>query len=199
MVNSSSVNFKVTGFDLLQKVLSYFAHMACSCAVDLVVFVVIEIYATGVTMSTGKNLVKFVILGEPASKANMRQLVKFGNRPAIIKSKKALNYVSAFSLQCPQMVPPIEKDIAVWMRIYYSSRRPDLDEAVVLDAMQSVVRNVKDPKTKKIIERIVVRNNVYKNDRQVKEKHIFWGLDKENPRVEIAIREWDEEAAAAAW
>jgi hypothetical protein len=30
---------------------------------------------------------------------------------------------------------------------------------------------------------------VYKNDRQVKEKHIYWGgVDKENPRAEISVR-----------
>jgi hypothetical protein len=27
----------------------------------------------------------------------------------------------------------------------------------------------------------------YANDRQVKEKHIYWGLDKENPRCEIRV------------
>jgi hypothetical protein len=27
----------------------------------------------------------------------------------------------------------------------------------------------------------------YENDRQVKEKHIYWGLDKENPRCEIKV------------
>jgi hypothetical protein len=25
------------------------------------------------------------------------------------------------------------------------------------------------------------------NDRQVKEKHIYWGLDKANPRAEITV------------
>ena len=29
----------------------------------------------------------------------------------------------------------------------------------------------------------------YENDRQVKEKHIYWGLDKENPRTQIKISE----------
>lgn len=52
------------------------------------------------------------------------------------------------------------------MTIFYKSRRPDLDESVVLDAMQ---------------------DHIYKNDRQVKEKHIFWGLDVLNPRSEILV------------
>jgi hypothetical protein len=28
---------------------------------------------------------------------------------------------------------------------------------------------------------------VYTNDRQVKEKHIYWDLDRENPRAEIIV------------
>jgi Holliday junction resolvase RusA-like endonuclease len=30
---------------------------------------------------------------------------------------------------------------------------------------------------------------VYENDRQVKEKHVFHGLDKDNPRAEIRVWE----------
>jgi hypothetical protein len=30
---------------------------------------------------------------------------------------------------------------------------------------------------------------LFNNDRQVKEKHIYWGgVDKENPRAEISVR-----------
>ena len=86
--------------------------------------------------------------------------------PRFIKSAKALSFYKAFQLQCPRLDPLLEEDLSVTMTIYYSSRRPDLDESVVLDAMQ---------------------NFIYKNDRQVKEKHIYWGLDKTTPRVEIEI------------
>ena len=88
--------------------------------------------------------------------------------PRFIKSAKALSFVQAFQLQCPKVDPLLEEDLSVTMTIYYTSRRRDLDESVVLDAMQ---------------------NFIYKNDRQVKEKHIFWGLDKTNPRVEVEINE----------
>jgi Holliday junction resolvase RusA-like endonuclease len=110
--------------------------------------------------------IKFVVLGEPASKANSRRLVRFGNRPAFIKSQKARDYVDAFKLQCPKLSELIQEDVTVNITIYYSSRRPDLDESVILDAMQDLI---------------------YVNDRQVKEKHIYWGLDKENPRAEIEV------------
>jgi len=52
------------------------------------------------------------------------------------------------------------------MKIYYKTRRPDLDESLILDLLEGFV---------------------YQNDRQVKLKHIVWGLDKENPRTEIVI------------
>jgi Holliday junction resolvase RusA-like endonuclease len=115
---------------------------------------------------------QFVVYGEPASKANSRRLVSFkrkggaGTRPALIKSQKALDYNDAFRLQCPKLSPLMEGDVSVTITIYYASRRPDLDESVILDAMQGLV---------------------YLNDRQVKEKHIFWGLDKERPRAEIIV------------
>lgn len=110
--------------------------------------------------------IRFTVLGEPASKANSRRLVRFGNRPAFIKSAKAISYTQAFQLQCPKLSPPIEDDVAVWLRIWYASRRPDLDESVILDAMQGLV---------------------IKNDRQVRERHVFWGLDRNTPRSEIVV------------
>jgi Holliday junction resolvase RusA-like endonuclease len=114
-----------------------------------------------------KSEVSFTVLGEPASKANSRKLVRFGNRPGFIKSQKARDYVDTFKLQCPKLDPLMEGDLSVSMTIYYASRRPDLDESVILDAMQDLI---------------------YVNDRQVKEKHIYWGLDKNNPRSEITVK-----------
>lgn len=108
----------------------------------------------------------FVVLGEPASKANSRQLVRLNGRPAFIKSRKARDYVNAFQLQCPKRSVLMQGDLSVSIKIYYASRRPDLDESVILDAMQGLV---------------------YENDRQVKEKHVYHGLDKDNPRAEIKV------------
>ena len=69
-------------------------------------------------------------------------------------------------MQCPRLDPLLEGDLKIDMTIYYATRRPDLDESVVLDAMQDLI---------------------YRNDRQSKEQHICWGLDRDNPRVEIEI------------
>jgi len=108
----------------------------------------------------------FTVLGEPASKANSRKIVMFGKRPAIIKSQKARKYLEAFEMQCEALSEPFEGDVGVDITIFYASRRPDLDESVILDAMEK---------------------KIYKNDRQVKEKKIRWGLDKENPRAIIKV------------
>ena len=113
--------------------------------------------------------IKVVIKGEPCSKANSRRLVKSKTgRPLFIKSQKALNYVKSFAEQCPRLDDIFTDDVAVDITIFYASRRPDLDESLILDCLQGLV---------------------YKNDRQVKEKHIFWGgVDKEDPRAEIRVR-----------
>lgn len=116
-------------------------------------------------MSTD-NEITFVIKGNPASKANSRKLVTIRGRPAFIKSKAALDYAGAFALQCPKLKELLDGPLAVRIKIYYSSRRPDLDESVILDGMQG---------------------KIYVNDRQVKEKHIFWGLDPQDPRAEISV------------
>jgi Holliday junction resolvase RusA-like endonuclease len=117
-------------------------------------------------MSTNVELIKFEVFGEPASKANSRKLVHLNGKPAFIKSTKARNYLKDFQWQCPKLSPLLTGDLAVYIRIHYASRRPDLDESVILDAMQGLI---------------------YENDRQVKEKHVFHALDKENPRSLIVV------------
>ena len=110
--------------------------------------------------------VSLIIFGEPASKANSRRVVRFGGMSRLIKSAKALSYSDAFKQQAVPIDPLLEGDLVVTMHIYYASRRPDLDESLILDLLQGVV---------------------YANDRQVKEKHIFWHLDKVNPRTLITV------------
>jgi Holliday junction resolvase RusA-like endonuclease len=120
-------------------------------------------------MQAESVIIKFVVYGEPASKANSRRLVHFRRRPMFIKSQKALDYSGAFKLQAANVCKNMFlKDVVVSIKIYYQSRRPDLDESLILDLMQGIV---------------------YKNDRQVKEKHVYWGLDKECPRTEISVQE----------
>ena len=118
-------------------------------------------------MSNDESVHSFTIQGAPASKSNSRRLVTIKGRPAFIKSKKALNYAKDFAMQCPVLNPMMEGYLEVEMTVYYATRRPDLDESVILDCMQ---------------------NKIYKNDRQVKSKIVRWGLSRSNPRTEIEVR-----------
>jgi|TARA_A100001015_G_C15008678_1_gene721979 Holliday junction resolvase RusA-like endonuclease len=112
------------------------------------------------------NEFRTTIFGEPASKANSRRLVTIGGRARFIKSQKAIDYVAAFKRQCPRLDELLEGDVRVTMRIFYRTRRPDLDESVILDCLEG---------------------HAYQNDRQVKEKHIFHDIDKDKPRAEIKV------------
>ena len=107
-----------------------------------------------------------IIFGEPASKANSRRVVRFGGMSRLIKSKKALSYSDVFKQQCKPLATLMTGDLRVTLHIYYASRRPDLDESLILDLMQGLI---------------------YENDRQVKERHTYWGLDPASPRAEIIV------------
>ena len=114
-----------------------------------------------------------IIFGEPASKANSRRVVRYGGMSRLIKSAKALSYSDAFKQQCGKLPTLMTGDLRVTLHIFYASRRPDLDESLILDLMQGLI---------------------YENDRQVKERHCYWGLDPENPRAEIIIEKIAEVA-----
>jgi len=118
------------------------------------------------------SLCCLTIVGEPASKANSRRLVKIKDRFAFIKSKKALNYSKDFDKQCPVRDELYEEDLAIAMKIYYKSKRPDLDESLILDLLQK---------------------RIYKNDRSVKLKYVEWGLDRQYPRILVVIGPVDKQ------
>lgn len=125
--------------------------------------------------------IQFVILGEPASKANSRQIVNFGRRAAVIKSKKARDYVHDALSQIPASARQrLSGPVRVTMRIWYASQRPDLDESVILDVLQ-------DRWTTVAGQRVLVQAGVYRNDRQVRSKRVDHGIDRRNPRAEIAV------------
>jgi len=119
-----------------------------------------------------KDIIGVTIMGEPASKANSRRMVLIGGKPRFIKSKKALKYSRDFELQCPVLDELMEGDLAVAMKIYYRTRRPDLDESLILDLLQ---------------------DKLYKNDRSIKLKYVLHGLDKENPRTVLLVGPVDKQ------
>lgn len=125
------------------------------------------------------------IYGEPASKGNQRKLVTFGGtwatiggrrtrvggRPASIKSDKARAYANSVARQVPVLEPLLGGRLCLIATIYYATERPDLDESVILDALEK---------------------RIYKNDRQVREKHIYHRIDRRNPRVVVWVEEMTE-------
>lgn len=136
--------------------------------------------------------IAIVLFGEPASKSNSREIVSVNKRapdgtlkrvPRSIKSDAARQ----FELDAIRQIPAacrlmLTCDVRVTMRLYYRTRRPDLDETVVLDVLQA--RYQRDKHTGQCH---LVQRGVYVNDRQVREKHVYWGLDPANPRAEILI------------
>lgn len=136
-----------------------------------------------------------MILGEPASKANSREIVtiggkwqmvggkrvRVGGRPSSIKSDKARDYERDALMQIPAHAKVMfSVPVRVTMRIFYATERPDLDESVVLDVLQAKFEGTGK-------ERRCVRRGVYLNDRLVREKHVFHGIDRANPRAEIVV------------
>lgn len=110
------------------------------------------------------------IMGQPYSKANSRQQVFRKGKLISIKSKNALRYVEDFHKQCPYLDPMFEEDVSIEIDIYYASRRPDLDESLILDCLQG---------------------KVIKNDRQIRRKFVRGFVDRDRPRAEIRIEPLD--------
>lgn len=108
------------------------------------------------------------ILGQPVSKSNRSQIVKIGGRYSLIKSKEARAYVKAVAAQVPVLRPLLAGRLALHLRVYYASERPDLDESLIMDALQG---------------------RIYKNDRQIREKHVTHAIDRDNPRAVILVEE----------
>ncbi|MBC8729416.1 RusA family crossover junction endodeoxyribonuclease [Paraburkholderia sp. UCT2] len=140
------------------------------------------------------NAIAFTILGEPAGKANSREIVsrryrddanRIRSRPMSIKSDKA----RAYERYALRQIPPLCRvqltgPVRVTLRIFYASERPDLDESVILDVLQNRYARVK---ANGASVRELVQAGVYRNDRQVREKHVYHGIDRTNPRTEVVV------------
>jgi len=127
-------------------------------------------------------VIAFIIIGEPASKANSRKVIEIAGVSRLAKSAKAL----AYEKDALRQIPPVHRvrlagPVRVTMRIFYASERPDLDESLILDVLQ-------DRYSGKAPNRILVQAGVYQNDRQVREKHVYHAIDRKNPRTEIIVQ-----------
>jgi len=143
---------------------------------------------------TAAAAIRFTILGQPCSKANTRSIVTVGRgtdhqRPAVIKSKAAL----AYERDALRQIPPsarqrLQGPVRVTIRIWYRTELPDLDASVILDCLQDrwAKRPTADPR-RPPAERALAQAGVYRNDRQVRELHLFHAIDAANPRADICV------------
>jgi Holliday junction resolvase RusA-like endonuclease len=132
---------------------------------------------------------RFTILGEPASKANSRKIVinPRTGKTMSIKSDKALSWASNALRQIPPVARlRIEGRITLTLEIFYATERPDMDESIVLDVLQDQYNTLTAPGRK--AERVLLQAGVYRNDRQVRERHVYHRIDRTNPRVEVHVQ-----------
>lgn len=139
--------------------------------------------------------VAFTILGEPASKANSRELVLMNRHspkkgrmvkmPALIKSEKAREYESTALQQIPPLARlRMEGPMRMTVRIFYASGRPDNDASLIKDVLQDRYAYHGEGEKR---QRVLIQRGVYRNDRQVKEEHYYHDIDRANPRAEIEV------------
>jgi Holliday junction resolvase RusA-like endonuclease len=118
-------------------------------------------------MTDARLPIHLTIFGELASKANSRRLVTIAGKPRFILSKKALAWQCDARLQIPTLDPLIEGPLSISVSCMYASERPDLDASLLFDMLQG---------------------RLYKNDRQLREMHLFHAIDKMCPRAEVLIQ-----------
>ena len=128
-------------------------------------------------------MIRLTIIGQPCSKSNRSQIVRLGNRSSIGKSAEAKRYIRDALRQIPpaarqRLAVPVRMTIRIW----YASERPDLDESQILDVLQDQWK-----RDKATGERVLVQAGVYRDDRLVRERHTYHGIDRANPRAEIEI------------
>ncbi len=120
-----------------------------------------------------RQLAQFDIDGRPPRKSNQRQLVTRGRggKPMFIKSKAAREYMSNFSEKTPvkfkQKWGSLKDDLRVDIHVWYPDRRSDLSIELILDCLEKA--------------------EVIKNDRYIREQHVYGHVDKENPRISITL------------
>lgn len=131
------------------------------------------------TWQRGDLLARFVIPGEPAAKGNSREIVKIAGQVRLRKGDKALAFEAIAGAAVPKLTEPYEGDVAVYVRVFYRTRNPDLDASLVYDALQT--RKIK------VGDGFVLERRLIANDRQVRQKIEEGFVDKARPRVEVAV------------
>ena len=118
--------------------------------------------------------VQLTIYGHPPAKSSGRMIItnKRTGRPMVLSSNKTRQYEKDFAAQIMEKhreIKDYDGPLSVVLKVYANSRRQDIDSfpKVVFDCLQ--------------------KNGVIKNDNRIEHMVVTREVDKENPRVEIAI------------
>lgn len=82
---------------------------------------------------------RFIIYGQPPSKSNAYKIITIAGHASLAKTKATKDYEQSFYMQCPLRNKKINRRFKLQLDVYFSSDRPDLDNALkaVLDCLQA--------------------------------------------------------------
>jgi Holliday junction resolvase RusA-like endonuclease len=111
------------------------------------------------------------VFGTLPSMKNQRRIVtnRRTGKPFSIKSKVAEAYETSFLHQIRHKAAqePLSGDLSIKVRVWYPTKRNDLDIEFLKDLLQ--------------------KGNIVENDRQFVHQEAWKGIDRENPRVIFTI------------
>lgn len=121
-----------------------------------------------------KSYPKVTIYGDVVSKANQYQIITINGHASLKKSNAVKAFEQKFYLQNPLRNVNISGFFELYLDVYFSSNRKDLDGAfkLVLDVLQS--------------------SGTIKNDRNCVKIVANKFIDKNNPRLEFTLVEVDD-------
>lgn len=110
-----------------------------------------------------------VIRGEPTPRARMLDVVIADGTPRLVKSRPAQVWQNRAMPQLLNRRPerPLAVDLALDCRFWSSAARPAIDEALVVDVLE--------------------RAAIIADARRIREKHVFAGVDRADPRVAVTL------------
>jgi hypothetical protein len=109
------------------------------------------------------------IRGEPTARARMHEAVLAGGVARLVKSHPARLWQNSALTQLLNRRPqrPLSVELALECRIWAASPRDDLDDALLLEVLE--------------------RGAIIANARQIREKHVFAALDRDDPRLTVRL------------
>ena len=121
--------------------------------------------------SARKSYPKVTIYGDVVSKSNQYRIIKIGGHASLKKTDAVKAFEEKFYLQNPLRNANISGFFEIYLDVYFSSNRKDLDGAfkLVLDTLQS--------------------SKTIKNDRNCVKIVANKYIDKEHPRIEFTLVE----------